>query len=256
MADLFSYGPRNFREFVKSNLLAILYTIIIHLLVAIILVLIKVEGLKRDKELGVLLDFTEEISLEEMLEEENIDVPQEWLDLVLEVREQASNRAVNLNDKINEDISTSDYVNELLDELESQKDEDFLKDREKWREIISSYVYDKEPLDVPEPESEEEAFSGPSTITYEFLEPPQDRQKRKLTIPVYRCEGSALVVVEIVVRQDGSVGEVSVINIDTEGSSACFIEAAINAAQTSVFQSDYTATEKQKARITYQFIAQ
>jgi hypothetical protein len=60
MADLFSYGPRNFREFVKTNHVAILYTVIIHLVILIVMVLVKVDGLKQDRELGVMLDFTEE----------------------------------------------------------------------------------------------------------------------------------------------------------------------------------------------------
>ena len=44
-------------------------------------------------------------------------------------------------------------MNDLLDELEGQKDEDFIKDREKWKAIISSYVYDEDPL--PEKKEEE-----------------------------------------------------------------------------------------------------
>ncbi|MCA1746769.1 MAG: hypothetical protein LC655_03670, partial [Bacteroidales bacterium] len=124
--------------------MAILYTVIIHLVILIVMVLAKVDGLKQDKEVGVMLDFTEEKTLEEMMDEENIDLPPEWIEHVFQARERASNRAVNLDDAVNEEISTSDYVNDLLEELESQKDEEFLEDREKWKKIISSYVYDEE----------------------------------------------------------------------------------------------------------------
>jgi len=221
------------------------------------MVLVKVEGLKQDRELGVMLDFTEEKSLEEMLDEENIDLPPEWIEHVFETRERASNRAVNVNDAVNQDISTADYVNELLEELESQKDEDFLKDREKWKEIISSYVYDEEQAELPaEGDKEEDPFTGPTTITYEFIDPPKERQKRSLTIPVYRCEGSALVKVDLEVRQDGTVRNVSVVSVETERDPGCFTEAAQNAALTSTFRSDYSAPERQRARITYQFVAQ
>jgi hypothetical protein len=82
--------------------------------------------------------------VEEMLNDESIELPSEWIEHVFEARERASNRAVNVNDAVNQDISTADYVNELLKELESQKDEAFLEDREKWKEIISSYVYDED----------------------------------------------------------------------------------------------------------------
>ena len=256
MADLFSYGPRNFKEFIKTNLVAILYTVIFHLVILIVLVLVKVEGLKHDRELGVMLDFSEEVRLDEMMEEENNELPPEWVEQVYEARERASNRAVNVNDAVNPDISTDDYVNELLEELEAQKDEDFLKEREKWEEIISSYIYEEEAVDSRAEEDEEEPFTGPTTITYEFIDPPVDRKSRRLTVPVYRCEGSALVVVDLEVRPDGFGRNVSVVRVESERDSNCFTEAAENAALSSVFQSNYDAPQRQKARITYQFVAQ
>ena len=256
MTELFSYGPKNFKQFVKSNLVAILYTIIIHLLVLIILVITKVEGLKQDLEVGVKIDFTEEVSLEELLKEQNIEVPAEWIEQVFEARQQASNRAVNLHDEVNQQISTEDYLNDLLDELESQKDEEFIKNREKLEEIISSSVFEKEALKETQQDQKLENYTGPTTITYEFTDAPKSRKKRNLTIPVYRCEGSAFVIVELVVRQDGSVSSVTVVSAETSLDPACFIEAAERAASSSHFQSDYNAPEKHRAQISYQFIAQ
>jgi len=254
--DLFSYGPKSIKEFLKVNLVPILWTIILHLVVIIILLIVKVDSLKKDQELGVLLDFTEEKTLEDLLEEEMVEVPAEWLEQVYEAREKASNRAVNVNDEVQAQLSTDDYVQQLLDELESQKDEEFLKDREKWEEIISEYVFDDEPLPEVLEEEEEEPFVGPTTITFEFLEPPLDRRKVIFTIPVYRCEGSSLVVVDIVVAQNGSVSSASVSRNSAGESTPCFVEAATDAALSSIFKSDFSAPEKQKARITYQFIAQ
>lgn len=258
MNDLFSYGPRNVREFLKQNHRAILYTIIVHLVVAIILLLLKVEGLKEDRELGVMLDFTEEETLEDKLDKENIEVPQEWLDKVYEAREKASNQAVNLDDRVEEEISTRNYVNELLDELESQKDPEFLRNREKWEEIISSYVYEEPPAaDTDELLLDDDTpFTGPTTITYEFLGPPKDRRSRKLVIPVYRCEGAARLVIDIEVRPDGSVSTANVVSIDTQADPECFIDAAKSAAMASRFFSNSDAPQKHVARVTYQFIPQ
>ncbi|MFC2090677.1 hypothetical protein ACFLT1_07840 [Bacteroidota bacterium] len=255
MQELFSYGPGSVKEFLKANLTAILYTIIFHLIVLIILVVTKVHGLKNDKELGVLLDFTKELSLKEQLEAENIEVPAEWIERVYEAREKASNRAVNVNDQVNQEISTENYVQELLDELESQKDEEFRQNREKLKEIISSSVYEDELL-VQQKENSDESYTGPTTITYEFLEEPKGRKKRQFFIPVYKCEGSGRVIVEVVVKKDGTVPNVSVISAETQLTPECFIEAAEKAARNSLFQIDYSAPERQKARITYEFIAQ
>lgn len=254
--DLFSYGPKNIREFIKKNLVAILYTIIVHLVVFIILVFIKVDGLKNDKELGVMLDFTEEKSLEELLEEEMVEVPAEWLEQVYEAREQASNLAVNVNEDVRDQLSTEDYVKTLLDELEAQKDDNFLEDREKWEDIISSYVYDDPPPIEDIEEEEDTPFTGPTNITFEFLDPPLDRMKRHFTIPVYKCEGSGLVVVNIEVSREGFVTDAVVARSSTNQASPCFTEAAIEAALTSRFRSSPRAPDKHKARITYQFIAQ
>lgn len=254
--DLFSYGPKSIKEFLKVNLVPILWTVILHLVVIIILVFAKVDSLKKDQELGVLLDFTEEKTLEDLLEEEMVEIPAEWLEQVYEAREQASNRAVNVNDEVQEELSTDDYVQDLLNELEAQKDDDFLKDREKWEEIISSYVYDDEPVPEVREEEEEEPFIGPTTITFEFLDPPLDRRKVIFSIPVYRCEGSSLVVVDIVVARDGSVSNASVSRNSAGESTPCFVDAATEAALSSLFRSDFSAPERQKARISYQFIAQ
>jgi len=256
MTDLFSYGPKNLKEFFRVNLRAILYTIIVHLLVFIVLIFTKAGGLKQDRELGVAIDFTEEASLEDYLNKENIDVPEEWIEKVIEARQQASNRAVNLNDKINQEISTEDYVNKLLDELEAQKDEDFKLKREKLKEIISSAVFEDDANSNKKKTEEEKNYTGPTTISYEFLDAPKSRSKRDLFIPVYRCEGSALIVVDLIVHQDGTVSDVSIVSAETLYESDCFIQAAQNAAKKSYFKSDFTAPEKQRARITYQFVAQ
>lgn len=254
MTELFSYGSGSIRDFFKKNLNAILYTIILHLFVAIILVFTKVDGLRHDKELGVMLDFTEEKTFEELLAEEEIEVPAEWIEQVFEARRAASNQAVNVNDLEKEEISTEDFVNDLLNELEAEKDEEFLKNREKWEEILSSKVYEEEkPMPV---EEEQQTFVGPTTISYEFLEAPLERQKRFLSVPVYRCEGAGNVTVEILVAQNGSVLDAEVIKTQSASDPTCFSEAARNAALNSLFKSDYAGPEKHKARIIYQFVAQ
>ena len=255
--DLFSYGPGGIRQFVKKNLVAILYTLIFHVLVLIILVLVKVEGLKKDRELGVVIDFTEEEPETTEGEEETLEIPAEFMEQVYAARERASNRAVNLDDRLNKEISTQEYVNELMKELESQRDEEFLKNREEWEKILSSTVTEPEPEPAQEQSGEEdEPFSGPTTITYRFTEEPIDRQKDFFTIPVYRCEGSGNVEVEAEVTREGNVAKAEILSVDAAGDSKCFSDAALNAALTSRFHSDFDAPSRQKVRISYRFIAQ
>ena len=255
MDELFSYGWSGIRKFFRKNLVAILYTLIFHLVVLIILIFVRVEGLKSDHELGIKLEF-EEKTIEEILAEEEVEVPAEWLEEVMQQREASSNRAVNLNaeNRFNEDISTDDYVQDLLDQIEQARNQ---QDREKLEElqaILASADY--EPPAEETGENEQNEYTGPTTITYEFLEEPVQRRKVSLTVPVYRCLGSGFVRVVITVGRDGSV-----LNAEVKGpiegeDRVCFAEAAVSAARSSRFRIDINAPEKQQAEITYSFVAQ
>lgn len=237
--------------------MAILYTLILHLVVLIVLVFIKVDGLKNDQELGIELEF-EEKTLESLMEEmaEREDLPDDWMEQVMQQREQASNRAVNLNaeNQFSEDISTDDYVNELLDQIEEARD---LEDREKIEElqaILASADY--VPPEAGNEEEEQGEYSGPTTITYEFLQQPLSRGKVKLTIPVYRCQGSGLVRVQVSVAPDGRVREAEVLEPIEGSDRICFADAALAAARSSQFRIEVNAPSKHTAVITYSFIAQ
>jgi len=252
--EFFSYGKKGIRRFFKENLVAILYTLIIHLVVLIILVFIKVEGLKQDRELGIELEF-EERTLESMLEEME-EVPADWLEQVLQQRELSSNRAVNLNaeDQFSEDISTNEYVKDLLDQIEEARD---LEDREKMEElqaILASADY--VPPAAGDEEDERGEYSGPTTITFEFLEEPLSRGKVKLTIPVYRCQGSGLVRVQVSVAPDGRVREAKVLEPIEGSDRVCFADAAMSAARSSQFRMELSGPAVHTAIITYSFIAQ
>ena len=254
MEEFFSYGKKGIRRFFKENLVAILYTLIIHLVVLIILVFIKVEGLKQDRELGIELEF-EERTLESMLEEME-EVPADWLEQVLQQRELSSNRAVNLNaeDQFSEDISTNEYVKDLLDQIEEARD---LEDREKMEElqaILASADY--VPPAAGDEEDERGEYSGPTTITFEFLEEPLSRGKVKLTIPVYRCQGSGLVRVQVSVAPDGRVREAKVLEPIEGSDRVCFADAAMSAARSSQFRMELSGPAVHTAIITYSFIAQ
>ncbi len=185
MDEIFQYGRAGIKRFFKENLVAILYTLIIHLVVLIILIFVKVEGLKSDRELGIELEF-EEKTIEELLAEEEVDIPAEWLEEIMRQRELSSNRAVNLNaeDKLSQDISTNDYVKDLLDQIEEARNQEDRAKLEELQSILASADY------VP-PSAEEETtvYAGPTTITFEFLEEPLSRGKVVLTVPVYRCQG-------------------------------------------------------------------
>jgi len=254
MSELFSYRRKGIVEWFKENRMAVLYTLIFHLLVLIILIFAKVEKLKQIRELGVLISF-EEKTIEQILEEEQIEVPAEFLEMINRRRELASNRAVNIgvDDPFNREISTDEYLNQLLQELEEGRDEEIIQDRERWKEILESGGY-LEPS--PEPDEEEPPYTGPTTITFRFLDAPLKREKTYLMVPVYKCQGAGLVRVEAVVARDGSVLEADVKGFPEGEDAQCFARAALEAALASRFRVEPRAPEKQRVEITYSFIAQ
>ena len=133
MEELFSYGREGIKQFLRKNRVSILYTLIFHLVVLIVLIFARVEVMKRGHELGIKLEL-EKKTVEDLMEEEELEVPAEWLEELMRQREAASNRAVNLRAEagFSQDISTDDYVNELLEQIEEARNQE---DREKLEEL-------------------------------------------------------------------------------------------------------------------------
>jgi hypothetical protein len=255
MQDLFSYRKKGIKEYIRENRVAILCTLIFHLVVLIIMIFVRVEGLKNDMELGVMLEF-EVRTIEEILAEEEIDVPEEWLEQVMRQRELASNRAVNVHseNRFSNEISTESYVQDLLEQIEQARREEDREKLEELQAILASADY--VPPVQDQPAEEQVDYSGPTTITFEFMEEPRNRGKVELTVPVYRCLGSGLVTVEVEVNRDGSVSSAQIKGPVEGRDQVCFTEAALNAARSSRFRIDMNASERHRARITYTFIAQ
>ena len=78
----------------------------------------------------------------------------------------------------------------------------------------------------------------------------------KLTIPVYRCQGSGVVRVQVVVSPDGSVREAEVLEPIEGSDRICFADAALAAARSSQFRIELSGPAKHRAVITYSFVAQ
>ena len=255
MEAFFSYGRKGFKKFFRENLNAILSTLIFHLIVLIVLVFARVEVLKRGQEMGVKLEF-EERTVEDFIEEQEMEVPADWLDEVLRQREAASNRAVNVKaeDKFSQDISTDDYVNDLLEQIEAARDQEDRQKLEELQAILAAADYVPPAEDADHEEQGE--FFGPTTITFEFLDEPVQRRKLNLTIPAYRCQGSGLVRVAITVATDGTVLSAEIKGAIEGADRVCFADAALEAARSSRFRVNMNAPSKQRAIITYAFVAQ
>ena len=95
-------------------------------------------------------------------------------------------------------------------------------------------------------------YKGPTTISYSL----EGRTEVYIYPPVYQCQGSGKVVVDIVVNQSGYVIDAIINKSKSQINDDCLVEAANRAALTTRFNAKNTAPERQRGTITYIFIAQ
>lgn len=95
-------------------------------------------------------------------------------------------------------------------------------------------------------------YKGPTTISYSL----EGRTEVYINPPVYQCQGSGKVMMDIIVDRSGYVVEASINKAKSQITDECLEEAANRAALTTRFNAKNTAPEKQRGTITYIFIAQ
>ncbi len=229
----------------SDNINGILGTILFHLALILLFLLVKVGDVRRKQMEYYPIEFEEEmVDIEEIIKEiktMRAEIPS----LEDEVRR---NIALNVADKINDQISTEKYIEELKEELGIENLEQYL-DRSLPDDNIS-YSEDQE-VDENEQSDSDEEYSGPTNVTY-FLE---HRFKKYLPIPVYTCKGGGLVRVDIIVNQKGRVISTS-ISSESDTMEQCLLETALKYAVRTKFNTDYNADPRQNGYIMYQFIPQ
>jgi len=93
-------------------------------------------------------------------------------------------------------------------------------------------------------------YRGPSSVSYNL----KGRYKEYLPIPVFKCEESGIVKVEILVNSYGRVTKTTIIENGSQTEDQCLWDTAIDAAKRSRFNE--SSTKLQKGTITYNFVRQ
>jgi len=230
----------------SDNINGILGTILFHLLLVLFFLMVKVGDVRRKQIEYYPIEFEEDlVDIEELIKEI------ESMQAEIPALEEAIRRniALNVADKINDQISTEKYIEELKEELGIENLEQYLDRSLPDNENIS---YSEEQKDDEDEESNsDEEYSGPTNVTY-FLE---NRFKKYLPIPVYTCKGGGLVKVDIVVNQKGKVISTS-ISQESDTREQCLLETALKYAVRTSFNTNYNAEPRQNGYIMYQFIPQ
>jgi len=231
------------KEEEKNIITGLLGTISLHLLVLIIFLLARLDKVHDVHRETIVIEFDEQTykTLEQLIQENKADNSE-----VKPLSQEAiKNIAVNTANQLNEKISTEKYIEKLkeelnIDELNAQNNKSLGQE---------PIVQSEKPLPVKR-EQKPMYYKGPTRINFFLV----GRTGRYIHIPVYKCQGSGKVVIDIVVNQQGKVISTSVASANT--SEECIIETALESAGISLFNIDMEAESRQKGTISYEFVAQ
>ena len=246
----------------KGKLAGILGTVIIHLIAGIIFMSLQLRSLQKiiaaEYEVELAPDVEPETKKEKLIE-----LPATTVEKILKGDKEMTNIARNLSSKSDEKINPADYIDKVKEELiksgklgvnnyiDEQKNLNEIKGDEKLSIENDSVV--KKVNEKPRQSLEMAAnFKGPTRIYYDLV----GRNHLYLPIPIYKCQGSGLVVLGIEVDQNGNVQKAQVIERESTVSDPCVVETAVNTALQSRFNPDVNSPRIQLGTLTYQFVAQ
>lgn len=241
---------RRFRDIFNDNLISILATIIFHLVLVIIFLTFKITSIQNLIDNIIMIDIEEPRISELIIDPPSLDEPQFDQYVAEYLESERSNVPVNIAAKLEEQISTDRFVDEFTDELSSNLSDEMIRNQERLRELQemeseASIVADGDSSEASKPI----IFSGKTNIFYSL----KDRYHLRLPVPVYKCEGSGIVEVQILVDQRGYVVAAQVPNLGDSMNEICLAEAAKSAAMSTRFNTNFGAPSRQEGTITYYF---
>ena len=244
------------RSFIQKHIYGILGTIIVHLLLAILFMLIKLSTTYQERQEAIIIDFESTPEEPELIE---VEVPDRIAEMYNN-EEFWTNIARNLSSQTEEEFDIEDYIDKIkqelmesgeiseqnyLDELRQRLEEGTHAGETEFRDLEDS----KEEITANEMAA---AYSGPTRIYYVL----EGRTHRYLPLPIYKCEGSGKVVLDIVVDQRGFVLSAELIQEESSTDDYCLHDMAKDAALRTRFNLDLSAPARQQGLITYHFVAQ
>lgn len=238
------------RHIINENLIGILATIIFHMVLVVIFLVLKITSVQNLMDNIIAIDF-EENKIQDIISEPPKERDVEFDKYIADYLEsERSNVPVNIASKLNEKISTDQFVNELTEEMSLNRSEEMIRLQEKLRELqemesADNIIEEENSSDDKKPI----VFTGKTNIFYSL----ENRYHLRLPVPVYKCEGFGVVEVQIFVDQKGFVVNALIPNLGDSMNEICLAEAAKTAAMSTKFNSDFDAPLRQQGTITYHF---
>lgn len=227
----------------KNRATGIAGTVIFHLILLIVFLTVKLGDVKEKHQELIAIEFVEEEykTIEQIIEENKPEITQmPQLD-----QKTLSNVVSNAAEEINKEISTEQYIEDVMkelgmEEINPQHDNSLPDDPE---------LYDGSKKEEKEDESSRNF--GPTRISYKIED---GRRHILMDRPIYRCQGGGTVKINIVIDQDGNVIDAKVASSNT--SEHCVSETALASAMNFIFKSNFKSPKRVSGTITYIFVAQ
>jgi hypothetical protein len=246
----------------EGRLVGVLGTVIIHLIAGIIFMSFQLRSLQKQRTEAFQVEFAPEQEIPPA--EKQIELPVTATGEKIKQEEQEmQNIAKNIANKSDQKIDPADYIDKVKDELikSGKLGKDNYIDEQKRRAenksdekvAIESDSIKNNKTDKPK-ESQVMAsnYKGPTRIYYDLT----GRTHTYLPLPIYMCEGSGKVVLNIEVNQNGDVERAQIIASQSTTSDPCLVETAISTAMVSRFNPEIKSPKIQTGTLTYLFVAQ
>lgn len=244
-----------------GRLVGILGTVIIHLIAAIIFMSFQIKAVQRN--VSDLIEIEIAPQNETDSKDKLIELPPTTVDRIFQGDEDMLNIARNLANKSDVKVNPEDYIDRVKEELIKSGKlgvDNYIDEQKRLNELqpddiiaIKNDTVKKNQIEKPT-ESQEMAanYKGPTRIYYDL----KGRIHSYLPVPIYKCQGSGKVVLNIEVDQKGVVEKATIVENESNTSDVCLIETAVNTALISRFNSDVNSPKIQTGKLTYLFVAQ
>jgi len=236
---------------------AVMATIIVHLLIAVIFMSVKVSAMKRELAAEIILAVEEEMPDPEMKKAIELSESEKFAGATAEdlvnVIKNLADKPIDIDPKEYEDMVKEELIKSgLLNEknyLDEQK-----KAEEAGNEEINIPTEEIKPKVAEKKEKPEEkgTFRGPTRIFYDLA----GRHHVYLPIPIYKCQGAGQITLAIEVDRQGRVLKAEPASSLSTTKDPCLTETAVEYALRSTFNADQSAPVKQGGFLTFVFVSQ
>ena len=250
------------KAYLNRNRYGLMGTLAFHMVLLILLLLFKLNSPMHFVETEILLaipdDIVEQIEQEnKRVEDENVEMQKEKVSS--SVDEMLKSIAVNRDLKTENRKAPTAYdldkmIDDIKQELEGYESNEYglsKKELEVFKRDSANLAKERK-IQLKADSLKNMEYSGPSSVFYSL----KGRHKLILPIPVFKCEQSGRVRVQIQVNRSGKVIKAKVLENESDTRDENLYEAAMDAAYRSRFNADNKSPIKQVGSITFNFVKQ